>query len=289
MTEMHSNRDEATIASFADEWSHHPQSNLSEQELKDLFEGYFGIFPWASLPLGSVGFDMGCGSGRWARFAATHVGHLHCIDAAEGALAVARRNLASQSNVSFHHATTQTVSLPPGGCDFGYSLGVLHHIPDTQMALNDCVRLLKPGAPFLVYLYYRFDNRPWWFRALWSASDLLRKGISHMPAKVKNLACDLIAYAAYWPLSRFSTVLEKLGFNVAAVPLSFYRHSSLRTLRTDSRDRFGTPLEQRFTRSQIDAMMKNAGLESIRFSEAEPFWCAVGTKAPNSQPVARGI
>ena len=37
--------------------------------------------------------------------------------------------------------------------DFGYSLGVLHHIPDTKEALQKCVSKLKPGAPFLVYLY----------------------------------------------------------------------------------------------------------------------------------------
>tara|TARA_B110000003_G_C16618896_1_gene522335 strand:+ start:251 stop:421 length:171 start_codon:yes stop_codon:yes gene_type:complete len=27
--------------------------------------------------------------------------------------------------------------------DFGYSLGVLHHIPDTQVWLNSCVQKLK--------------------------------------------------------------------------------------------------------------------------------------------------
>jgi methylase of polypeptide subunit release factors len=33
---------------------------------------------------------MGCGSGRWARFVAPHVGRLHCIDPSS-ALAVARQ------------------------------------------------------------------------------------------------------------------------------------------------------------------------------------------------------
>ena len=42
--------------------------------------------------------------------------------------------------------------LPDGALDFGYSLGVLHHIPDTQSALRACVRKLKAGAPFLLYL-----------------------------------------------------------------------------------------------------------------------------------------
>ena len=49
-------------------------------------------------------------------------------------------------------------------------------------------------------------------------------------------------------------------------------------MRTDSRDRFGTPLEKRFTRSEIMKMMQTAGLENIHFSNRSPFWCAVGTK-----------
>ena len=64
------------------------------------------------------------------------------------------------------------IPLPDGSADFGYSLGVLHHVPDTQKGIIECVRKLKPGAPFLLYLYYAFDNRPWWFRTIWKISDL---------------------------------------------------------------------------------------------------------------------
>jgi SAM-dependent methyltransferase len=279
MAHANHNRDEATIASFGHEWSTFTQAELESSELESLFQGYFGIFPWASLPPGAQGFDMGCGSGRWASLVAPRVGRLHCIDAAEGALGVARRNLAGHANVTFHHATTETAPLPAGSCDFGYSLGVLHHIPDTASALADCVRLLKPGAPFLVYLYYAFDNRPFWFRALWQASNLVRRLVSRLPGAAKNLATDAIALTVYWPLARLAWVLEKAGLPVSGIPLSFYRHSSLVTLRTDSRDRFGTPLEQRFTRSEIEAMMKAAGLEDIRFSPNEPYWCAVGRRS----------
>ena len=54
-------------------------------------------------------------------------------------------------------------------------------------------------------------------------------------------------------------------------------------MRTDARDRFGTPLEQRFTRQQIVQMLERCGLVDIRFSEAEPYWCAVGTKTAATQ------
>ena len=46
----------------------------------------------------------------------------------------------------------------------------------------------------------------------------------------------------------------------------------------DAFDRFATPLEQRFSRPEIAAMMHAAGLTDLKFNEHEPFWCALGRK-----------
>lgn len=274
---MRKNVDLETVKSFGDEWSRFDQSAIEGAEASRIFDEYFSVFPWNELPNNASGFDMGCGSGRWARLMAPNVGHLHCIDPSS-ALDVAKRNLADQANVSFHQASVDDGILPANSQDFGYSLGVLHHIPDTGAALRSCVDMLKPGAPFLVYLYYAFDNRPLAFKLAWRFSDLLRRGIHRLPARLKHLVTDTLAVLVYWPLAKISMLGERLGFDVSNVPLSYYRHNSFYTMRTDSRDRFGTPLEQRFNRSQIESMMQAAGLVNIRFSERAPFWCAVGLK-----------
>jgi hypothetical protein len=83
----------------------------------------------------------------------------------------------------------------------------------------------------------------------------------------------------YWPLARAARFAESKGANVGNWPLSPYRDLSFYTMRTDALDRFGTRLEQRFSRAEIESMMKNAGLEEIRFSEREPFWVACGRRA----------
>lgn len=274
---MIANLDPKTVASFGDEWTRFDQSGMSDQEARKVFDEYFAVFPWADLPPDAEGFDMGCGSGRWARWVAPRVGKLHCIDPSE-AIEVARANLAEHKNVAFHRASVDASGLPPGSQDFGYSLGVLHHVPDTAAAIRSCVALLKPGAPLLLYLYYAFDNRPWWFRVLWRVSDWGRRVIFRLPPRLKHAVTDIIAAGVYWPLARISRLLERFGMSVSNVPLSYYRHHSFYTLRTDARDRFGTPLEQRFTRTNIATMMAAAGLVGVRFSEAAPFWCAVGIK-----------
>ena len=73
-------------------------------------------------------------------------------------------------------------------------------------------------------------------------------------------------------------VLEKIGMSVHSWPLSAYRENSFYSMRTDALDRFGTKLEQRFTKQEIQSMMEKSGLEHIKFSEKTPFWCAVGVK-----------
>jgi SAM-dependent methyltransferase len=272
------NLDPATVEGFGQEWSAFDQTALTEAEYRELFDRYFAIFPFDEIGKQAEGFDLGCGSGRWAAGMAARVALLHCIDPSPGALAVATRRLRDHPNVRLHLAASDAIPLEDGSQDFGYSLGVLHHIPDTARAMADCVRKLKPGAPFLVYLYYRFDNRPSWYRTIWAATDVARKRISRLPFPARKAVTTAVAATVYWPLARLAGVFEKLGANVSNLPLSAYRKTSFYSMRTDALDRFGTRLEQRFTRSEIEAMMRKAGLEDIRFSENEPFWVAVGRR-----------
>ncbi len=275
---MRDNVDLKTIEGFGDEWDSYDQTAMTADEHYQIFERYFSIFPFGDLPADAEGFDLGCGSGRWAVLVAPKVGTLHCMDPSAKALAVAKRRLKDQPTARLHLASSQQIPMADGSQDFGYSLGVLHHIPDTRAALHDCVRKLKPGAPFLVYLYYRFDERPAWFRAVWRTSDIVRRRVSRWPFRARKLSTAMVAATVYWPLARLAKLANILGLDVAGMPLSFYRDKSFYTMRTDALDRFGTSLEQRFTRSEIQAMMTEAGLEDVRFHDGEPYWIACGRK-----------
>lgn len=269
------NLDSKTVEGFGDEWTRLDQTGMSDEDTQQIFDAYFSIFPWHTLPPDAEGFDLGCGSGRWAKLVAPRVGKLHCIDPSI-AIDVARRNLSSTSNCQLHQAGVDNISLPDHSMDFGYSLGVLHHIPDTRSALASCVSKLKPGAPFLLYLYYKFDNRPAWFRLLWKVSDLIRALVSRLPHGWRYSLSQIIAALIYWPLARFAGLAESMGVDVKNFPLASYRYWGFYVMRTDALDRFGTRLEQRFSRVEIKQMMESVGLERVVFSEINPFWCAVG-------------
>ncbi len=272
------NYDSDVIDDFGDEWDAYDQSSVDHAELEKQFLDYFKLFSWDESITNGVGADFGCGSGRWARFVSDKVKSLICIDASEKALNVAKRNLTDKNNCRVLQAKVGELPIPDNSLDFAYSLGVLHHLPDTAAAIKDCVSKLKSGAPFLIYLYYAFDNRPKWFAFIWKCSDIFRRVISKMPFVIKYPLSNIIAAIVYYPLARLTLLIEKMGVDVNNVPLTEYRAKSFYTMRTDALDRFGTRLENRFTQVQIKMMMEDAGLINIRFSDIAPYWCAIGTK-----------
>ena len=99
-----------------------------------------------------------------------------------------------------------------------------------------------------------------------------------MPFPLKLFISQVIAVLIYFPMARFARLCEKAGANVENFPLTTYRKRAFYSMRTDALDRFGTRLEQRFTKKQITEMMENAGLEKIRFRNGSPYWCACGIK-----------
>ena len=209
---------------------------------------------------------------------APKIGQLYCIDASSKALGAARRNLQQFDNCKLVLASVGNLPIENNAMDFGYSLGVLHHIPNPAAGIRTCVEKLKPGAPFLLYIYYAFDNKPIWYQWLWRTADMVRRVISKLPFKIRFYITQVIALFIYLPLARVALMFEKFGFNVNSFPLSYYRKLSFYTMRTDALDRFGTKLEKRFTAAETRKMMEEAGLVRIQISDSMPYWCAVGYK-----------
>lgn len=273
------NLDHKVVVDFGREWSKFNHRNVDQTEMHSRFMEYFSVFDISSLPKNAIVADIGCGSGRWTSFVAPHVGTLYAVDPSERALDVARSNLVTNNNVKYLCESVSNMSIADNSLDFAYSLGVLHHIPDIKEGLKSIRKKLKDGAPFVCYLYYALENRPIWFSLLWRISNVLRNIISRLPFFLKNLVCDIIAILIYFPLSRLSRLVERIGFSVENFPLSYYRNCSFYTLKTDALDRFGTGLEKRFSKSEIETLLRSSGFHKISFRDKSPYWVSVAYKA----------
>ena len=274
---MNKNIDQKVVDDFGREWDHYDQSRLN-LKLEEAYLQYFHLLPKKYLNSNAIGFDAGCGIGRWAKFVAPRVKYLYCFDPSQKALDVAQRNLSNLKNCFFECKSINEFSVSDESMDFGYCLGVLHHLPNTLNALSNCVAKLKKGAPLLLYIYYKFDNKPFWFKSIWRCVDIIRRLICRFPFKLKLLLTRLIAVCIYFPLARLAFLLEYLGLNVENIPLSDYRKKTFYFMCTDALDRFGTKLEKRFTKEEISSMMLKSGLKGIEFSNSTPFWVAIGYK-----------
>lgn len=272
-------RDEATIRSFGEEWGKFNEFDAAEIELAG--NEYFDIVPPKLLGPDVVAMDLGCGSGRWTRYLSSRVGRIEAIDPSEAVIHAARTH-ADLDKVRWIQAGVDNIPFADGTFDLIVCLGVLHHVPDTPGAVRKAATKLRPGGHMLLYLYYALDGRGWMYRLLFRMSDLLRRSIHGLPGPVKRLVCDLIAYLVYLPLRSLARIARSIsggGNWWVRLPLSHYHDKSMTVMRNDALDRFGTPLEQRFTKEEIRSMMTGAGLQDIRFSAKSPFWHAIGRKA----------
>lgn len=277
-SDLGSNVDKVTVQSFGDEWKSFHE--FSRSEIERIGDSYFDIVPPHILNANIKAIDFGCGSGRWTLYIHNKVGAIAAVDPSD-AIYSASKVLENVPNAFLYQASIDNLPFPDNYFDFGFSLGVLHHIPDTKKAMKDCVAKIKPGGYFLVYLYYSLDNRGCFFKLLFHISNFFRKLISKLPGKLKRFTCDVLAIFFYMPFVGLSRLLKLLGVKKkirSKIPLHIYEDASFYIIRNDSLDRFGTPLEQRFSRKQIREMMEHAGLSEITFSENLPFWHAVGRK-----------
>ena len=275
------NIDRKVVKDFGYEWSiFDNEKELSDISLKEIWEDYFHIFPWNKLPKdGGVGADIGCGSGRWAKFVAPKVKKLYLIDPSIDAINVAQKKLLKFNNLEFLIASADSFIVDDELLDFAYSLGVLHHIPNTSQSFQSISKKLKKGAPLLVYLYYSLDNKPTFHRFLWGFSNLIRIFVSSLPSRWKYYISQVIAIFIYWPIARLGHLLVKLGIDVSNVwPLIYYSNKSFYFMKNDALDRFGTRLEHRFSKNEIKSLFIDNGFKDVVFSEREPYWCACGIK-----------
>jgi SAM-dependent methyltransferase len=115
-----------------------------------------------------IGVGVGSDFVRWARAGADATG----VDLTEHAIALVRRRLELEGlTADLQQADAERLPFPDGTFDVVYSWGVLHHTPDSDRAIAEAQRVLKPGGRLCVMLYARHS---WLAYGLWVRHALLK-------------------------------------------------------------------------------------------------------------------
>ena len=270
------NLDQGVIDSFGHEWATFDYGEADTSEALDAqFRAYCTPLDLNQFdPKKSIAGDFGAGSGRWASRLIPHFSLVYALEPSNGASTVLKNKFSGESKIAVLQETVGANSIPLESLDLAMSLGVLHHIPDTSLAMKDVSSRIKRGGVFLCYLYYSLENKPTFYRLIFKGVNAVRHVISVLPQRIKQLVTSSIAALVYWPLARFSKLLRKFGINTSNIPLHHYADMPFVMLANDALDRFGTTLEQRFSKAEITEMLRSADFDisTLKFSDIEPFW-----------------
>jgi SAM-dependent methyltransferase len=263
-----------TAQSFGYEWHRFPEMY---DEWEEQFLNYMQPHP-ADFFAGKKILDAGCGNGRFAYYAAKYGAEVWAIDLGP-AVEVARRNTQSR-NV---HVVQADLNNPPfafESFDFIYSIGVLHHLPNPEAAFQNLLRFLKPGGEVQIYLYWKPEQRPI-KAALLSGVAAARRLTTRLPYRAVYALAYPAAVAAFtffvWPY-RIMRRLPLFNQMAEGMPMKQYAAFPFRVCVNDQLDRLSAPIENRYTRQEVQNWLVRASLEAP--SVGENFgWIATGRKA----------
>ena len=221
------NADRDTVRSFGDEWNRF--ASFTEQENQRAGDQYFDLVTPEMANANTIALDLGCGTGRWSKYLSPRVRFIEAVDPGEAVRAAAPYT-ASCQNVRITRAGYGGLPFEKGSFDFVFSLGVVHHLPDTDAAICEAVSMLKGGGWLLLYIYYSLDNRSRLYRALFAGvRSPAPEDLRGSRAAVKFLVCEAIAVVAYGPFVAWRgwRVTWPAGKAGQPVPLSVLRGQAL--------------------------------------------------------------
>ena len=100
--------------------------------------------------------DVGCGNGYVLSKYATEGAEVFGVDITQASVDLCNKRFGYLGlKGHFQVADAQAIPFPDDTFDCVCSMGVLHHVPDTQKAINEIYRVLKPGGRLIVMFYHR--------------------------------------------------------------------------------------------------------------------------------------
>jgi SAM-dependent methyltransferase len=241
--------------SFGKEWNWFSQTQLdrpAEQrtESRESFALKTGFTP-ADLE-GKTVLDVGCGMGRFAEVAASHGANAVGVDLSVAAEA-ANRNLGGLDNTAFLQADVFNLPFAPESFDLIYSIGVLHHTPDTHAAFAKLPSLLRPGGRIAIWVYT--SERP--LRYL--SSDLYRRVTTRMNEERLLELCRVAVPLGRLYRTRFGRYLTPL------LPVSPHPDPEWRVL--DTFDWYAPKYQWKHDWGEVEGWFEEAGLVDVRRHE----------------------
>lgn len=238
----------ATVRTFGYQWTSYDVSDNEEDSR--VLAAKTGLD--LSAFQGKMILDAGCGGGRYCRIAGEAGGHVVGIDLST-AVDHARSLTRHLSNVTIVQGNLLEPPLRPRTFDIVYSIGVLHHTPDTRRAFNAVAALVKPGGHLSVWLYRRNTMLQEW------VNSGLRAMSTRCPIATVVWGARIGAILGSIPVVKH---LNKV--------VNFSSHPRWTTRVCDTFDWYAPPYQSHHTEEELSNWFDESGFESIRVLYSQP-------------------
>jgi SAM-dependent methyltransferase len=241
---------EGYAGNFGFEWTIHRETQLdgASGESEASFRLKTGFKP--DELKGKRMLDVGCGMGRFAEVASRWGATVYGVDLSM-AVNSAFTNLGGRENVHIAQADVFKLPFAPATFDFIFSIGVLHHTPDTKTAFDQLPRLLRRGGKIAIWLYPLYDSVHSY------SSDVWRKLSTRLPKRLLYSLAHLSVPLHY--LYR----MPRLGLLPRALfPASAHGRARWRVL--DTYDWYSPRYQWKHTYEEVWPWFQAQGLTDIR-------------------------
>ena len=141
---------------------------------------------------GKTVLDVGCGMGKYLAVVSGYAQTVVGLDLSD-ALVRARSVLKNRRNVHLVQGNILQPPLKSGFADFVYSVGVLHHTPDTHAAFLSSASLVAPGGRLAVWLYPKEkEPNPYADRIHHIQDEVIRPITCRMPPRMLRLFAAML-------------------------------------------------------------------------------------------------
>lgn len=243
------------VRSFSFEWEIHQKTQLDSftgtRESEATFIKKTG-FSFDNLRSKLV-LDVGCGTGRFMEIVEKYGGEVVGVDLSF-AVESAFSNLGFNKNIYIIQADIFGLPFKPESFDYIFSIGVLHHTPNTERAFRELPKFLKKDGEIAIWVY---SDEGLGFKIYNRISNLYRIITTALPKEYIYIF-SRIALILWYPkqIKFLRKILQCI------LPTSLHSDSQQRIL--DTFDWYTPRYQWKHTYREVIHWFKKAGLKDVK-------------------------
>ena len=210
--------------------------------------------------------DVGCGIGRNSYWAMGYnAKSALCIDVDERTLAAAEQNLSNYPAADIQFKSIYELDIK-NQFDICFSIGVIHHLENPQLAVKKMIDAAKPGGRILIWVY-GYENNEWIVKYFNPLRNLL---FSRLPLA--------LVYTLSLPLTAILWLILRLGLGKIEY-FKLLRQFSFRHIRAIVYDQMLPKIAHYYTKSEAFDLLAKTKLEEIEIHWVNQMsWTIIGKK-----------